>query len=114
MERDKRDKSTSSERPRTASVLVGSLQISTLVGIGLGAVVFGLARQLLSLIVGGGGRCITHHSRRLLLLFIRLTELLAIDVVTALSADSGGLSSSIVLGMWSVVAGWDGQHRGRR
>jgi Na+-driven multidrug efflux pump len=51
---DGRDADAEEEKPRTARTLIGALQISILVGIGLGAFVFGFARQLLGLIIGGG------------------------------------------------------------
>lgn len=51
-EGDRQDGSV--EKARTARTLVGALQLSTLVGMGLGACVFLFAHQLLSLIIGGG------------------------------------------------------------
>lgn len=51
-EGDRQDGSV--EKARTARTLVGALQLSTLVGMGLGAFVFLFAHQLLSLIIGGG------------------------------------------------------------
>jgi Na+-driven multidrug efflux pump len=42
-------------KPKTAQTLVGALQLSTLVGLGLGLSVFVFAKQLLMAIIGGDG-----------------------------------------------------------